>query len=329
MTQEIVTARSPFVFVVGCPRSGTTLLQRMLDNHPDLAVANDSHFIPLAVRDVPVGVDPPLTAELVEWVRTYRRFYRLGLTDEQVDEAATCATTYAGFVGALYSTYARVRGKRLGGEKTPDYVKRLPRLHGLFPGARYIHIIRDGRDVALSALEWATEGKGPGKLALWDDEPVAVCALWWSSMVVLGRRDGAALGPAVYREVGYERLVDDPKSQLAELAAFLDVPDSPSMANFHEGRTRPATGRSAKSAWLPATSGLRSWQSAMPPRELSLFEALAGDLLAEVGYELSGIPASAEVAKVARAAREWWDDGVGHRWSGEGQSSTSWEGSSP
>jgi hypothetical protein len=295
----------------------------MLDHHPDLAVANDSHFIPLAVRDVPVGVDPPLTAELVEWVRTYRRFHRLGLTDQQVDEAAGCASTYAGFVGALYATYARVRGKRWGGEKTPDYVKRLPRLHGLFPHARNIHIIRDGRDVALSAREWATEGKGPGKLALWDDEPVAVCALWWSSMVALGRRDGAALGGGAYREVGYERLVADPESELAALAAFLGLPDSTAMASFHEGRTRPAPGRSAKNAWLPPTPGLRSWQSAMPPRELNLFEALAGDLLAELGYELSGVPPSAEVARVARAAREWWDSGVGHRWSGKASSSTS------
>lgn len=307
---------SPYVFVVGCPRSGTTLLQRMLDNHPDLAVANDSHFVPLAVRDLDIGTDPPLTGGLVEWVRTYRRFHRLGLTDEQVDHAADSATTYAGFVSALYDAYAHERGKRWGGEKTPDYVKRMPRLHGLFPDARFVHIIRDGRDVALSTVEWANEGKGPGKLALWAEEPVAVCALWWSSMVALGRRDGAGLGADLYREVSYERLVAQPEPELAGIADFLGLPDSPAMAGFHEGRTRPAPGRSAKGAWLPATTGLRSWRETMPTRDVHLFEALAGDLLIELGYDLSGEPPTEEEAETARRAREWWAHGQGHRWSG-------------
>ena len=62
---ETPERQNPFVFVVGCPRSGTTLLQRMLDNHPELAVAHDSHFIPLAIKNESVGVDPQLTPELV------------------------------------------------------------------------------------------------------------------------------------------------------------------------------------------------------------------------------------------------------------------------
>ena len=74
---ETPERQNPFVFVVGCPRSGTTLLQRMLDNHPELAVAHDSHFIPLAIKNESVGVDPQLTPELVTWVTTYRRFHRL------------------------------------------------------------------------------------------------------------------------------------------------------------------------------------------------------------------------------------------------------------
>jgi hypothetical protein len=69
--------RNPCVFAVGCPRSGTTLLQRMLDHHPGLGVANDTHFIPHAIDDHSGRVDPRLTPELVESVRSYRRFPRL------------------------------------------------------------------------------------------------------------------------------------------------------------------------------------------------------------------------------------------------------------
>lgn len=304
---------NPYVFVVGCPRSGTTLLQRMLDNHPMLAVANDSHFIPRAVEDLPFDADPELTPELVEWVRSYRRFYRLGLDDEDVREAAAGAATYAGFVVGLYSIYARRHGKALGGEKTPDYVRHLPRLHALFPEVRSIHIIRDGREVAMSVLEWATDGKGPSKLELWDDEPVAVCAMWWRWLVSTGRRDGHALGGGRYRETRYEDLVDRPESTLADLAGFLDLPDSGEMARFHVGRTVRRPGLSAKKAWLPPTPGLRNWHTDMPERDRQLFEALAGDLLSELGYERSVDTVPAEVGEVAERCRSWWEGELARR----------------
>lgn len=303
---------NPFVFVVGCPRSGTTLLQRMLDNHPQLAVANDAHFVPLAVVDEELGVDPPLTPELVEWVRSYKRFHRLGLGDADVDGAAKGATTYAEFVGRLYTAYAAARGKRLAGEKTPDYVKHLPRLHGLFPGTRFVHIVRDGRDVALSAREWAVDGKGPSKLDLWEEEPVAVCALWWQWMVRLGLEGGAAVGPATYHQVSYEELVDRPEEVLAGVAAFLELADSPEMAGFHVGRTKDAPGLSAKSAWLPATRGLRQWREELTDRELALFDQLAGDVLDRLGYPASGVSADEEVVATARRARVWWESRHSH-----------------
>jgi len=299
-------APNPYVFAVGCPRSGTTLLQRMLDNHPALAVANDSHFIPLAVRNVPLDVDPPLTGELVDWVRSYRRFHRLGLADEQVARAARGAGTYAEFVAGLYTAYAAAHGKRLAGEKTPDYVKHLPRLHALFPAARFVHIVRDGRDVALSALEWARDGKGPSKLSLWASEPVAVCALWWRAMVGRGMEDGVDLGTA-YRQISYERLVDDPEPVLRGVSRHLGLEYTDAMANFHVGRTRDNPRLSAKSAWLPAVPGLRDWQATMGERDLVLFELLAGDLLAELGYDLSDLPVTQEAAGVARRARDWWE----------------------
>lgn len=304
---ETPERQNPFVFVVGCPRSGTTLLQRMLDNHPELAVAHDSHFIPLAIKNESVGVDPQLTPELVTWVTTYRRFHRLQLSEGDVAEAASCSATYSEFVGALYAAYARAHGKRLAGEKTPDYVRHLPQLHALFPSARFIHIIRDGRDVALSVRDWAQGGKGPSRRAMWDEEPVAVSALWWRRFVSTGFRDGAPLGCSAYREVLYERLVEAPVATLTELAEFLCLPDSPAMAAYHVGKTHQRSGRSSKSAWLPPTSGLRDWRSAMAPRDRALFELLAGEELSALGYELSGDPVTEELAQVADRCRTWWE----------------------
>jgi len=320
------STQNPYLFVVGCPRSGTTLMQRMLDHHPQLAVANDSHFIPRAIEAVAIGVDPALTPELVEWVRSYRRFYRLGLSDAAVYEAAAEAHTYREFVSALYSEHGRIRGKPLAGEKTPDYVRHLSRLHALFPWVRTIHIIRDGRDVALSTLEWAREDKGPGKFELWQEEPMAVCALWWRWQVSTGQREATALSPAQYHEVIYENLVAQPEEILRAVADFLDLPFAQEMLTYYEGNVRNQPGLSAKKAWLPPTPGLRDWRTQMTERDLELFEALAGDLLTALGYERGVTTISQKVMAVAERCRQWWESTMARR---EGSASQPLEPAEP
>src|ERR671934_589565 len=91
---------SPYVFVVGCPRSGTTVLQRMLDCHPQLAVANDTEFIAAAIKGIRPRRDLPLTAEIVERIREFRTpggrgFQRLGLPEGALESAATGTRTYS------------------------------------------------------------------------------------------------------------------------------------------------------------------------------------------------------------------------------------------
>jgi hypothetical protein len=298
---------NPYVFVVGCPRSGTTLLQRMLDHHPQLVVANDTHFIIRAVPGLQPGSNPPLTDDLVERAVGHHRFHRLGVPTSEARELARGARTYREFIAALYSRLAAVRDKPLAGEKSPDYVKRLPTLSSLFPWARTIHIVRDGRDVALSTREWAREDRGPGRFALWREEPMAVLALWWRELVRSGRQDGDALGPRRYREVRYEELVKEPDERLRELAAFLGLPYAASMSRYFEGRTRREPGLSAKKAWLPPISGLRDWRTQMSERDAELFEAIAGDLLSKLGYARAFEAISPRVAAVAERCEAWWE----------------------
>ena len=303
---EAPHAPSPYVFVVGCPRSGTTLLQRMLDSHPMLTIANDTHFIPRAIKGSTQGGDPALTPELVQSVRHYHRFHRLGLADSAVDRAARGPNTYSEFVSALYRELANSKGKPLAGEKTPDYVKQLPLLHRLFPQAKIIHIIRDGRDVALSLLEWAHEKKGPGRFKLWKQNPLATSALWWSRMVESGRKHGRHIGPDHYYEVRYEDLVTDSERELRRIADFLDLPYSPGMLAYHEGKVRSDTGLSAKKAWLPPTAGLRDWRSAMEQPDIELFEALTGELLIDLGYERQASEPPSRIEKLAAGLKDAW-----------------------
>ena len=304
----------PHVFVVGCPRSGTTLLQRMLDNHPDLAVVNDTHLIiycvrqmgPTAVAEVNEHGDTALTQALVTSLCASRRFHRLGLTEHRVRRLAAKTQTFGGLARAMYAAIAADRGKTYAGEKTPNYVLHIPTLHRLFPEARFVHIIRDGRDVALSILDWATPSKGPGKLALWAEEPEATSALWWRRFVETGRRAGSDLPTSSYAEVRYEALVADPPCELERLAEFLCLPYSSQMAEFHVGRTRSEPGLNAKAAWLGPQIGLRDWRSAMEAESVELFELLAGDLLGELGLERSSRPPGRDSLDRADRCNDWW-----------------------
>ncbi len=306
--------RNPYVLVVGCPRSGTTLLQRMLDSHPRLAVANDTHFITRALQkmahqgsdSVLCGNDIPFTGELVERVLTYHRFGRLGLSGSAVGEAAAKSRTYREFVSALYTQFGLLRDKPLAGEKTPDYVRCLPMLHALLPWVRTVHIIRDGRDVALSMTEWAKDGKGPAKLDRWQDEPTAVCALWWRWHVSAGRNDGRRLGPAAYCEVAYEDLVADSERELRRVATFLDLPFAPEMLAYHAVKTGSRPDRPGKRAALPPTLGLRDWRTQMREREVALFEALAGETLVELGYERAVETIPPATRALAQSYADWW-----------------------
>lgn len=302
-------ARNPCLFVVGCARSGTTLLQRLLDAHPQLAVSNDPHFIHEGLRKS-AGRDVPLTADLVERVLACPTLRRLSLSEQEVREAATTAETYGDFVGAIYTTFARKRGKPLAGEKTARYVRYLPLLDAIFPWAKTLHIVRDGRDVALSMLDWARPDRGPGRYRLWPEQPIAVCALSWRWHVTTGQRDGSARGPSRYQEVRYEGLVAEPEPTMRRVSAFLELPFAEAMLSYYVSRAPNGAGLCSKERWLPPTAGLRDWRTEMAPRDVELFEAIAGDALAALGYEVVHERISPGVAALATRCRERWEADV-------------------
>ncbi len=308
---------NPYAFFVGCPRSGTTLIQRLGNAHPLLAVVNEAEWIAKWwERRVGVAPDGTVTPELVERLLSHKRFPRLGLEPERVAGLVRDSGPkhYTSFVTELFDLHGRVEGKPLVGEKSPSYVKHLATMHELFPHARFVHLIRDGRDVALSALDWKKSERILGPFPTWQDDPVTTAAIWWEWHVRLGREVGASLGPDLYYELRYESLVDDPEDECRKLCAFLDVPYDDAMLRFHEGRTRPKPGRGAKAAWLPVTPGIRSWREEMPTEDVARFEAACSPLLDELGYP-SGTGAVSEDEREG-ATRLRAKFAAGARWRG-------------
>jgi hypothetical protein len=279
---------NPYVFIVGCPRSGTTLVRRIVDAHPQIAITRaETHWIPeLFRRSVGVTRDGHVTRELLETLSTHPTFVKLRIDPRSLEGLADerAKRSYAEFVTGIFDAYGRQEGKRLAGDKTPGYVRSIPTLHGLWPTARFVHVVRDGRDVGLSAVNWTRKAESfARRYPTWAEDPVATAAFWWRWHVSIGRREGARLGPGLYHELRYEDLVRDPAAACRRLCAFLELDYDDAMVRFHEGRQQRPD-RDAKHAWLPITAGLRDWRTDMPREDLERFEAAAGDLLDELGY---------------------------------------------
>ena len=283
--------RNPFVFIVGCPRSGTTLFRRMVDAHPEVAVIPEVGWLARCYEHR-VGLTPEgrLTPEFVDKLPKKGGFGRytplpIGRNELRVFAAGRPAPTYAEFVSLLFDRYGEARGKPLVGNKTVDHALNVATLHEIFPGAKFVHLIRDGRDVATSAVAWRRSERLAEEFSTWSEDPISTAALWWEWHVRRAREAGMPLGRGLYHEVFYENLVADPVGESERLCDFLGIPYENAMVRFHEGREKDDPTLDAKSAWRPPTSGLRDWRTGMDPHSLRSFEAVAGGLLDELGYE--------------------------------------------
>ncbi|MGH3146282.1 MAG: sulfotransferase family protein [Rubrobacter sp.] len=279
---------NPYLFIVGCPRSGTTLLRRLVDAHPLIAIPREQHWLAKWFeRRKGVTPEGTVTPELIDDLLEYEKFVRLGIGREDLEGlmASGQAISYASFVSSVFDLYGQARGKPLVGDKTPAYVRSIPTLSSLWPEARFVHITRDGRDVCLSAINWDRSARLADRFSTWREDPVTTAALWWEHMARAGHEAGGQLAPGLYHELRYETLIRNPEGACRKLCEFLEVPYEDAMLHFHEGRTKTKPGLDAKKAWLPVTSGLRDWRTEMSDEDTERFEAAVGGLLDELCYE--------------------------------------------
>ena len=286
------------VVVLGVSRSGTTLLKAMLDAHSQLAIPTESYFVPqLWDRHG----ERPNRDELLEDVARLERIRQWGVELEDVAERLPAEPTFAEAIDAIYRSYAEGHGKSRYGDKTPLYMQHLDVLPRAFPDARYVHIVRDGRDAALSLLAMTRRPR----LNLARPRGIGDFACAWSREVRAARRFGRDHS---YLELRYEDLVAEPEVRLREVCAFLGLEYEPGMLEYHR-REDPALHADHPRLAQPPVPDARSWRRELGAREGELFEAIAGDTLSELGYERAypqpGRRVRAALERAAYAARAW------------------------
>jgi Sulfotransferase family len=275
-----VRAAGPPVIVLGVRRSGTTLLRVMLDRNPALAVPDESYFVPQLARRHRGTVDPP---SFVDDLRRLPTLVDWGLSPEVVTRRLRAGMTTGEAISAVFEAYAAERGKPRWGDKTPLYMPHLPLLERLFPEARFVHLVRDGRDAALSFLSVPagimTTGWGHPRDA-------AGFASQWVTEVRAAGDLGARVGPGRYHELRYEALVADPAAELRQVCVFAGLDYDDEMLGY-VGQTESARKEHQQRLNEPPRVGVRDWRTEMAADDRAAFEAVAGDQLDELGYEVS------------------------------------------
>jgi Sulfotransferase family len=257
------------------------MLRLVLDRGPDAAIPPESMFLAdfAAVRRTTVLADPAKAERFMRsvWEHPKVRLWALPGGPPSVPRALPHEEAYRFAVEAPYRSYARKFGKARFGDKTPPYVHHIEDLLAVWPDARFVVMVRDGRDVAVSVRPLPF---GPNNA--W------AAADWWAR----GIRAGAEAQRAHPREVitvRYEDLVADPAIQVRRICDFLDLAYHDDMLAIDQADRSKIVADQA--AWFPTlwngvnASAVGRWRTEMSVAERQVFESVAGEELRALGYE--------------------------------------------
>ena len=303
--RRAVGDHQPAPFVVGVSRSGTTLLRLMLDAHPDLTIPAETHFVPMVANEVDRAVEEGASTEVIRERALEKMTGHPRWGDFRLDEADVRARmerhdplTAGDAIRSFYEACAAVEGKPRWGDKSPPYTYKAGRIQKALPEAHFIHIIRDGRDVALSLGEVS-----------WGPDDITVAAEKWVSELRKARKRARNLMRGTYVEIRYEDLVTDPEVILRKVAEFVDLPWDEAMLEYPQraaermrgemertlkplgGGTITSEERTRQHQLVlekPSASRAGRWRTEMSPENRQAFEDVAGGLLKKLGYEVEG-----------------------------------------
>jgi hypothetical protein len=265
---------SPF-FIVGCTRSGTTLISRILDSHSRLAVYHESHFYHLLRSDLHRYGDLRQMANLRRFVADVREILRRQKKTEPPGEpeflAALVSPTFEGVLATVLQLYAGLQGKPRGGDKTPGHHSYLPEITEKLPDSPVIFLMRDPRDAVLAIREKFGISR-PGATALWN--AAFISYRQFSHRVHL---------------VQYEKFVQQPTEGVEAMCSYMGECYESDMLRFYERiPDRLAKIRFNQDLLGPVDPRHMGRFREMPRREIEQIEAACATGMEAMGYDFIG-----------------------------------------
>lgn len=299
---DTLDEKPPFNFIVGCPRSGTTLIRVMLNESSQLALFPESRIVARYARhrnryERTDGFD---VARFAMDVLNHEKAFQWKLDEDNFRQqlGRDKPTDYPSAVRSLFRAFAGQHGKTMYADKTPTYVVDVLLLARLFPESRFVHVIRDGRKTSLSLLE-----------NRFVSSSVPHAMRYWGARVRAARTAGALLPADRYMEYRHEDLVKEPEAKLKEICSFMSVPFEEQMMSYHE-KQKASEHYGSRNMDKPPTE-TRDHRAQMGPDDLRLCEILEGELLTDLGYQLETSPGPNEdelqekAAEISRQQANW------------------------
>ena len=308
-----VQDHQPPLFIVGAPRSGTTLLRSILAAGDEIAIPPESHFLTYLYhryrRRFGRWVEQD-TREAISDLLSDAHFREWRLPAAQVWQEVELVRPqdFNDAIACAYRAFARNERKDRWGDKTPSYVFFLPQLNQLYPDMRVVHLLRDGRDVACSHLDLRSKGQS------WVAGSAPAAAAWWKASLRAAEAAAPLLGDR-FVEIRYEDLVDDPETTVGRLCDVVGVEFRPEMVHQRDHVVSSSSDLFRRAA-EPVAGRARTWETELTPRQVAEFEAVARDELVARGYGLStdggSLPVRIEAHLRGRSFMTWRSS---RRWS--------------
>ena len=268
----------PPIFILGVPRSGTTLLRMMIDSHPEIMCGPEAPWI---TNQVEGGA--PSIQQLTLFLANHKWGPVKGFTG--VDEDLVYESM-ASIIDRFMSAAAQSHGKSRWAEKTPRNIIAVPFLYRLFPNAKFIHIFRDGRDVALSTKDgnWKTIPYRTNKIK----NTYGNALKRWVDWIEQFQNDAQALS-ITYLSIRYEDLVSSPQEEMRRVLEFLEVEWSDQILNPYkvEHDIISTKGEGIKSFYERQSidkQSLYRWKKELNWFQRRLTRNLAEETLLKLGY---------------------------------------------
>jgi hypothetical protein len=266
------------VFIGGHPRSGTTLLGDLIGAHSDCICTPESQFkISVYRRQNLQRAHEPDIPKIAGLIGKHWRFRIWGVDIAGIPYREI--RSYRDLILWMVKAYAENNSRPHAGmwiDHTPANIQFTGTLAEIFPEARFIHLVRDGRAVAASIIPLD-----------WGANTIDRAAYSWMEFISCGIAAEASLGHERILRVSYEDLLREPQSTLERICFFLNLQDQPRMT---EGGGFRVPGYTARQHSLlgrkPDAQRAHAWEKRFTPRQIEIFESIAGDLLSSLGYPL-------------------------------------------
>ncbi len=280
------------IFIVGCPRSGTTILATILNSHPEIATATETHFFNYISHEKKYDWKNFTEAHFELFLDESRivDFYTLlKITKDELRESFKKTKLSSNpdnnkkqIFNILIETLLEKKAKKFFCEKTPQHLQNVEKIIELYPKAKIIHLIRDGRDTVNSLIKMP-----------WRPAGLLNNSRFWQGYIKLGKKLEAKLGKDSFVTIKYEDLLKEPETTIKKLCDFLSVTYTESMIRRDSAENKDSDNIFSdwESSWKHKSleeidsTRIGAWEKELGSEDQQILNWHQSKILRDLGYE--------------------------------------------